>query len=209
MIRLLLVDEQGLVCQGLKAMLSLEVDLQVIGTANNGEKAIEQVTTLKPDLVLMDKHIPMIDGRNATQIICQQFPEVKVVVLSTSDKDIADALRAGAKGYLLKDMPVEELVQAIRQVHRGYTQLAPGILEQLIDTDTVDSVFLGEKCDQLTPREIEVLNLIARCHTNREIAQELYIAEGTVKAHVTNILNRLGLRNRSQLAIYAHHSDQI
>jgi RNA polymerase sigma factor (sigma-70 family) len=216
MIRLLLVDDQSLICQGLKAMLSLETDLEVIGTADNGEMAIEQVGTLEPDVVLMDLRMPVMDGREATRLISQQFPEVKVLVLSTFDDDryIADSIRAGAKGYLLKDMPSEELAQAIRVVHQGYTQMGPGLLEKLMsnsvprpdDVLEPDSVSqeLPKELAQLTPREREVLELVALGLTNRDIAQQLYISEGTVKTHVTHLLTRLNLRNRAQLAIHAY-----
>ncbi len=216
MIRLLLVDDQSLICQGLKAMLSLEADLEVIGTADNGEMAIEQVGTLKPDVVLMDLRMPVMDGREATRLIAQQFPDVKVLVLSTFDDDryIADSIRAGAKGYLLKDMPSEELAQAIRVVHQGYTQMGPGLLEKLMsnsvprpeDVLEPDSVSqeLPKEFAQLTPREREVLELVALGLTNRDIAQQLYISEGTVKTHVTHLLTRLNLRNRAQLAIHAY-----
>ncbi|MBW4514357.1 MAG: response regulator transcription factor [Timaviella obliquedivisa GSE-PSE-MK23-08B] len=209
MIRLLLVDDQNLICQGLKAMLSLEPDLEVVGIANNGAVAIEQVAALQPDVVLMDVRMPIMDGREATRTITQQYHQVKVLVLSTFDDDqyIADAMRAGAKGYLLKDMPSEELAQAIRFVHLGYTQLAPGLMEKLISG--FSSAPIAPKTEsavltQLTPREQQVLQLISAGATNREIAQQLFISEGTVKTHVTHLLNRLNLRNRSQLAIYAH-----
>jgi RNA polymerase sigma factor (sigma-70 family) len=216
MIRLLLVDDQSLICQGLKAMLSLETDLEVIGTADNGEMAIEQVGTLEPDVVLMDLRMPVMDGREATRLISQQFPDVKVLVLSTFDDDryIADSIRAGAKGYLLKDMPSEELAQAIRVVHQGYTQMGPGLLEKLMlnsvprpeDVLEPDSVSqeLPKEFALLTPREREVLELVALGLTNRDIAQQLYISEGTVKTHVTHLLTRLNLRNRAQLAIHAY-----
>jgi DNA-binding NarL/FixJ family response regulator len=212
MIRLLLVDDQSLICQGLKAMLSLEDDLQVVGTANNGETAIELVGEIEPDVVLMDVQMPGMDGREATRILSQKFPNVKILVLSTFDDDryIADAMRAGAKGYLLKDMPSEELAQAIRFVHRGYTQMAPGLMEKLMTnttsqkSDRSTSRSSSPELSQLTPREQEVLQLIGNGATNREIAETLYISEGTVKTHVTHLLNRLNLRNRSQLAIYAH-----
>jgi DNA-binding NarL/FixJ family response regulator len=208
MIRLLLVDDQNLICQGLKAMLSLEPDLEVVGIANNGEVAIEQVAKLQPDVVLMDVRMPIMDGREATRAITQQYPEVKVLVLSTFDDDqyIADAMRAGAKGYLLKDMPSEELAQAIRFVQLGYTQLAPGLMEKLISGMPSASAPKSPEVPlaQLTPREEEVLHLIGSGLTNRDIAQKLYISEGTVKTHVTHLLNRLNLRNRAQLAIYAH-----
>lgn len=208
MIRLLLVDDQNLICQGLKAMLSLEPDLEVVGIANNGAVAIEQVAALQPDVVLMDVRMPIMDGREATRTITQQYPQVKVLVLSTFDDDqyIADAMRAGAKGYLLKDMPSEELAQAIRFVHLGYTQLAPGLMEKLISGFSAAPIAkkTGSVLTQLTPREQEVLQLISAGATNREIAQQLFISEGTVKTHVTHLLNRLNFRNRSQLAIYAH-----
>lgn len=209
MIRILLVDDQSLICQGLKAMLSLEPDLEVVGIANNGKAALEQVAALQPDVVLMDVKMPIMEGREATRLICQSFPDTSVLVLTTFDDDqyIADAMRAGAKGYLLKDMPSEELAQAIRLVHRGYTQLAPGLMEKLMaNTPAQPTASLPNSVDlsQLTPREREVLQLIGKGLTNRDIAEQLYISEGTVKTHVNRLLNRLDLRNRSQLAIYAH-----
>jgi DNA-binding NarL/FixJ family response regulator len=210
MIRLLLVDDQSLIRQGLKAMLELEPDLEVIGMADNGESAIEQVAALNPDVVLMDVRMPVMDGREATRSICQQFRDAKVLVLSTFDDDgyITDSIRAGAKGYLLKDMPSEELAQAIRFVYRGYTQMGPGLMEKLLANTTNAPKYELENTsinlDQLTPREKEVLAAIALGQTNREIAQQLYITEGTVKTHVTHLLTRLNLRNRAQLAIYAH-----
>jgi DNA-binding NarL/FixJ family response regulator len=210
MIRLLLVDDQSLICQGLKAMLTLEPDLQVVGTADNGETAIEQVAVLQPDVVLMDVRMPVMDGREATRIICQQYPDTKVLVLSTFDDDryVAQSIRAGARGYLLKDMPSQELAQAIRFVHSGYTQLGPGLMEKLManvpDPDVVTPKPVQKELTELTPREQDVLRLIGRGLTNREIAQELYIAEGTVKTHVTHLLSRLNFRNRSQMAIYAN-----
>jgi DNA-binding NarL/FixJ family response regulator len=211
-IRLLLVDDQILISQGLKAMLELEPELQVVGIADNGEAAIQQVAVLHPDLVLMDVRMPIMDGREATRLICQQFPAVKVLVLSTFDDDqyVVDSMRAGAKGYLLKDMPSEELVQAIRLAHQGYTQLSPGLMEKLI-TNVAEKFSRPEPkaLSQLSPREREVLQLISSGATNREIAQQLYIAEGTVKTHITHLLSRLNLRNRSQLAIYANSMFEV
>jgi DNA-binding NarL/FixJ family response regulator len=210
MISLLLVDDQSLIRQGLKAMLELEPDLQVVGSAENGETALEQVATLLPDVVLMDMRMPVMDGRAATRKIAQQFPDIKVLVLSTFDDDqyIADAMRAGARGYLLKDMPSEELAQAVRLVHCGYTQLGPGLMEKLMTNVPESKIAKAENppaaLTYLTPREQDVLRLIAIGSINRDIAQQLYISEGTVKTHVTHLLNRLNLRNRAQLAIYAH-----
>ena len=193
-------------------MLNLELDIEVVGLANNGQVAIQQVEALKPDVVLMDIRMPIMDGREATRIICQQFPKTKVLVVSTFDEDeyITQAIKAGAKGYLLKDMPVEELAQAIRLVYRGYSQMGPGLMEKMLDrlNEIPDAEEESPEFAELTPREVEVLNLIGTGCTNREIAQQLYIAEGTVKSHVTHILNRLNLKNRSQIAIYANSIKQ-
>lgn len=207
-IRLLLVDDQVLISHGLKAILEIEPELQVVGIAENGQTAVQQVALLRPDLVLMDVRMPIMDGREATRLITQQFPEVKVLVLSTFDDDqyIRDSIQAGAKGYLLKDMPSEELIQAIHLTHRGYTQLAPGLMQKLITNNakTNSNCPDPEQLSQLTDREQDVLQLISDGATNREIAQQLYIAEGTVKTHITHLLSRLNLRNRAQLAIYAN-----
>lgn len=212
MINLLLVEEHNLICQGLKAMLTLEPDLQVVGTADNGKTAIEQVATLQPDVVIMDVQMPVMDGKEATRIITQQFPNINVLILSTFDdaQCIAQAMRAGAKGYLLKDMPSKDLAMAIRLVHRGYSQIAPGLLEKVIasiaDSDTVNSPAqqIRAELTLMTSRQRDVLNLIGLGSTNREIAKQLYIGEGTVKTYITQLFNRLNLRNRSQLAIYAN-----
>ena len=212
MIRLLLVDDQELVYQGMRVMLNLESDLEVVGVADNGRVAIQQVEALQPDVVLMDIRMPIMDGREATRIICQRFPKTKVLVVSTFDEDdyISHSIKAGAKGYLLKDMPVEELAQSIRLVYRGYSQMGPGVMEKMLEdmvhrqSDTDEQHRLAE----LTPREVEVVKLIATGCTNHEIARELCIVEGTVKGHVTNVLNRLGLSSRLQIAIYANSIKQ-
>lgn len=212
MIRLLLVDDQELVYQGMRAMLNLEPDLEVVGVADNGQVAIQQVEALQPDVVLMDIRMPIMDGREATRIICQRFPNIKVLVVSTFDEDdyIRHSIRAGAKGYLLKDMPVEELAQSIRLVYRGYSLMGSGLMEKMVDgmesskSDKIEQPELAK----LTPREVEVVKLIGTGRTNREIARELCIVEGTVKGHVTHILNRLGFSNRAQIAIYANSIPQ-
>lgn len=210
MIRLLLVDDQSLICQGLQAVLNQEADLQVVGTAENGQVAIELVATLQPDVVLMDIRMPVMTGIEATRLIAEQFPNIKVLVLSTfdDDRDIAQSMRSGAKGYLLKDMPAPELAEAIRLVYRGYSQMAPGLMERLMtrvpDSGDINAQTEPEELTYLPPRERDVLRLIGQGCTNREIATQLHLAEGTVKTYVTHILNRLTLRNRSQLAIYAN-----
>jgi DNA-binding NarL/FixJ family response regulator len=210
MIRLLLVDDQSLICQGLQAVLSQEPDLEVIGSAGNGQVALELVASLQPDVVLMDIRMPVMTGIEATRLVNEQFPDIKVLVLSTfdDDRDIAQSMRAGAKGYLLKDMPAPELAEAIRLVHRGYTQMAPGLMEKLMmkvpDSDEAEAKNPSEELIQVPQREREVLRLIGQGCTNREIATQLHLAEGTVKTYVTHLLNRLTLKNRSQLAIYAN-----
>jgi DNA-binding NarL/FixJ family response regulator len=210
MIRVVLIDDQHLIRQGLKALLELEPDLQVVGEGENGQMAIALVETLQPDVVLMDIRMPVMDGVAATREINQQFPGTKVLVLTTFDDDqyVAEALRCGAMGYLLKDTPSEELAAAIRSIHKGYTQLAPGLVEKIMAKVPMIAPPTPptppSSWDELTPREQDVLRLIAKGASNREIARSLYISEGTVKNHVTNILNRLNLRDRTQAAIYAN-----
>ncbi len=206
MIKILLVDDQNLIRQGLKALLELELDLQIVGEAENGQIAIDQVTALQPQVVLMDIRMPVMDGVTATREICRQFPHVNILVLTTFDDDtyVSAAIESGAKGYLLKDTPSEEIAAAIRAVDRGYTHLAPGMMAKAMSGRVNDPrVALPLELVELTPRELEVLKLIATGDNNREIAQQLYISEGTVKNHVTNLLSRLNLRDRTQAAIYA------
>jgi DNA-binding NarL/FixJ family response regulator len=216
LIRVLLVDDQQLVRQGLKAMLELEPHLQVVGDVENGKVALELVAALQPDVVLMDINMPEMDGQTATKLIVQNFPKVKVLILSTFDDEnyISEAVRSGAKGYLLKNVAWQELVSAIRFVHLGYTQFGPGLFDKLLltslpgvsaqRTTSPSQESTSPGISELTPREQEVLQWLGTGATNREIAGQLYITEGTVKTYVTNLLNRLSLRNRSQLALYAN-----
>ncbi|WP_016952772.1 response regulator transcription factor [Anabaena sp. PCC 7108] len=210
MIKVLLVDDQSLIRQGLRALLELEADLEIVGEAENGETAINLVEKLQPDVVLMDIRMPIIDGVAATREIQKRFPNTKVLVLTTFDDDeyVKAALQNGAMGYLLKDTPSEELAVAIRAVDKGYSQLDPGIVKKLLTQFpsglSKPTPSIPPSLAELTPREKEVLWLIATGASNREIAQKLYISEGTVKNHVTNILNRLNLRDRTQAAILAN-----
>lgn len=205
MIRILLVDDQSLILRGLKALLKPETTLTIVGEAENGKVAIEKVAQLHPDVVLMDVRMPVMDGVAATREICQQFPQTKVLVLTTFDDDeyVARAIQWGAAGYLLKDTPPDDLVQAIHAVDKGYAQLAPGLVQKMIQGQlspmTVPSPPPG--WNELTPREKEILRLIATGASNKEIAQTLFIAEKTVKNHITNILNRLQVRDRTQAAL--------
>jgi DNA-binding NarL/FixJ family response regulator len=210
MIKVLLADDQSLIRQGLRALLELESDLEIVAEAENGEIAINLVAELKPDVVLMDIRMPIMDGVATTKEIKSRFPNTQVLVLTTFDDDqyVKAALNNGAMGYLLKDTPSEELAAAIRAVHKGYSQLGPGIVKKLLTQfppiPTQPKIDIPPGLTELTPREKEVLQLIATGASNREIAQQLYISEGTVKNHVTNILNRLELRDRTQAAIIAN-----
>jgi len=210
MIKVLLVDDQSLIRQGLRALLELEPDLEIVGEAENGEQAINLVAQFQPDVVLLDIRMPIMDGVAATREIQKRFAKTKILVLTTFDDDeyVSAALQNGAMGYLLKDTPSEELAVAIRAVHKGYTQLGPGIVKKLLTQFShavpTQSPPVPSSLAELTPREKEVLQLIATGASNREIAHQLYISEGTVKNHVTNILNRLNLRDRTQAAIWAN-----
>ncbi|MDJ0733323.1 MAG: response regulator transcription factor [Nostocaceae cyanobacterium] len=209
MIKVLIVDDQSLIRQGLLALLELESDLEIVGEADNGENAIKILQELQPDVVLMDIRMPIMDGVATTKEIQKHFPKIKVLILTTFDDEqyVKTALENGAMGYLLKDTPSEELAIAIRAVHKGYTQLGPGIINKLtaqfVNNPNIESP-PPANLTELTPREKEVLKLIATGANNKEIAQQLYISEGTVKNHVTHILNCLDLRDRTQAAIFAN-----
>jgi DNA-binding NarL/FixJ family response regulator len=214
MIHVLLVEDQEIVRRGLRTLLELDPEFQIVAEAGDGQQALDQLAVLQtahrlPDVVLMDIRMPIMDGVMATQHICQHYPNIKILMLTTFDdtKYIAEALRFGAKGYLLKDTPPEELAEAIRSLHKGYTQFGPGILERLIahvPTDVLEDKTLPPGMAELTPREKEVLCLIAKGASNREIAQTLFLSEGTVRNHISHILTRLDLRDRTQAAIVAN-----
>ncbi|MBW4596403.1 MAG: response regulator transcription factor [Brasilonema angustatum HA4187-MV1] len=216
MIQVLLVEDQEVVRRGLKTLLEIKPDLQVVGEASNGQQAIDLVKSLHlrsqpPDIILMDIRMPVMDGVTATQQLCQQFPGIKILVLTTFDdtKYVSQALHFGAKGYLLKDTPLEELAEAVRSIHKGHTQFGPGIIEKIIANTPLtdppaDSQELPPGLAELTPREKQVLQMIAAGSSNREIAQELFLSEGTVRNHISHILTRLNLRDRTQAAILAN-----
>lgn len=214
-IRLLLVDDQSIIRQGLQALLELEPDIRVVGGAENGETALAAIATQQntpdqPDVVLMDIRMPVMDGVAATESIRQRYGDaLAILMLTTFDDDelVSQAIRKGASGYLLKDTPSEELAQAIRTVYRGYSQFGPGILQKAIaqfpDDPASNEPDIPDGFAELTPRELDVLKLIGEGASNREIANALYLSEGTVKNHVTSILGRLNLRDRTQAALFA------
>jgi two-component system, NarL family, response regulator LiaR len=199
-IRLLIADDHAMVRQGLRAFLGLSEDLETVGEAVDGRQAVEQAHRLRPDLVLMDLLMPGVDGISATAAIRRDLPGVEVLALSgyLEDHLIADALHAGAVGYLLKDTDAEELQRAVRAAAAGQVQLSPAVAARL-----VRDVHIPGSAPQLTRREEEVLALLARGRANGQIARELHIAPQTVKTHVSNILTKLNSESRTQAALYA------
>lgn len=211
-ISVLVVDDQRLVREGIASLLDIQDGVQVVGQAVNGQDAVETAVSLTPDVILMDVRMPMMDGITATQQIRHQLPNCQVLMLTTFDDEeyIVKSLQAGAVGYLLKDIPAAELAQAVRLAHTGIYQLAPSIAGKLIgrlDETPPAPPQPKQPTHDLTNRELEVLRLVATGATNREIAKELVVSEGTVKNHVSNILSRLGLRDRIQAAVYAYEHE--
>lgn len=210
MIRLMLVDDQTLIRQGLASLLSLEDDFEIVGHAGHGAEAVSLVESLSPDLILMDIRMPVMDGVAATRTIRDKYPSIKILVLTTFDEDeyIVQAMQAGASGYLLKDAPTEQLASAIRSVHNGFTQLGPTIAPKLFSRLNAQSGGQPKEDAQamFTGRELEILRLLGQGKSNKEIAQSLYITEGTVKNHITKILSLLNVRDRTQAALWAQQN---
>ena len=213
MIRLLLVDDQRLMREGLRTLLEREADMEIVGLAANGAEAVISAQETSVDVILMDIRMPVQDGISATEEILQMDPKVKVLMLTTFDdlKDVAQALSVGAVGYLLKDMPVEVISSAIRTAFEGGAVLPPQIVRSMLGDPLRDVVpapipqrvateFNGE---ELTDREMEVLRCLAEGMSNREIAMRLFVTEGTVKNHVSSLIAKLGLRDRTQAALFA------
>jgi len=208
-IRILLVDDQALFREGLRTLLSIHADLEVVGEAANGEEALRLAGDLHPDVVLMDLRMPVLDGVTATRRLSAARPGCRVIVLTTFDDDeyVFEGLRAGAMGYLLKDTPSEKLVEAIRTVARGESFLQPSVAAKVV----AEFARLSERPqpapadlpEALSERELEILRLVAARASNKEIADRLVIAEGTVKNHITSILGKLAVRDRTQAALKA------
>lgn len=209
-ITILLVDDQALFREGLRTLLSVWDDLQVVGEAGNGREAVERAIALRPDVVLMDLRMPVLDGVAATRRLQETVPDSRVIVLTTFDDDehVFDGLRAGAVGYLLKDVSSEKLVEAIRATARGDSFLQPSVAARVVaEFARMNSTAPRANdalAEPLSERELEILQIVATGASNKEIAAQLYIAEGTVKNHVTSILGKLGVRDRTQAALKAH-----
>jgi len=209
-IRVLLADDQALFREGLDTLLSVHKDIEIIGQASNGHEAVDLALKLRPDVILMDMQMPILNGIGATRRLKQSLPECRVIMLTTfkDDETIFDALRAGAVGYLLKDVGSAQLAESIRVTARGESILDPSVATKVIQefsrvssmVPTINSEVLPEP---LSEREIELLGLIASGLSNKEIADTLFITEGTVKNHITHILGKLGVRDRMQATLKA------
>ncbi len=216
-VRVMVVDDQAMVRAGFAALLDSQADIEVVGQAANGQEAVELATTALPDVVLMDVRMPVLDGIEATKALLapgRPLPLPRIVVLTTFDVDdyVLEALRAGASGFLLKDALPDELVEAVRVVARGDALLAPSVTRRLIERFAgrpAGRTAVGSDLDVLTEREREVLREVAQGRTNSEIAGVLFIAEQTVKSHVSRVLTKLGLRDRAQLVVMAYESGLV
>ena len=210
MIRVGIADDQDLVRAGFETILAASSDLEVVGTAGDGIEAVELAGTARPDVLLLDIRMPRLDGLAALPRILAASPDTRVLMLTTFDLDeyVYEALRGGASGFLLKDVRQDQLVDAVRVVARGDALLNPAVTRRLI-ADLVTGRTVAPLDDPLTGRERETLQLIARGLTNAEIAAELFISEHTVKTHVSNVLMKLGLRDRVQAVIHAYESGAV
>lgn len=213
MIRVLLVDDQTLIRQGIAMLLELEPDLEVVGAVGDGRAAIEAVERLHPEVVLMDIRMPGMDGVTATRELSRRFPEVGVIILTTFDDDeyVFEGLKAGARGYLLKDISSEEMAEAVRAVARGEALIQPSIARKVVaefsrlavGASPAPERMAPKSPNALTERELDVLKALARGMSNKEIAAALVITEGTVKTHISNILAKLDVRDRTQAVLKA------
>lgn len=203
-VRILIVDDHAVVRQGLITFLELQDEIEVVGEASNGKEALEKVKELKPDVVLMDLVMPVMDGLTAIKQIKQSFPETEVIALTSfaDDEKVFTAIRSGATGYLLKDVQPNDLVKAVLAAERGEVQLHPEVAKRLMN-EVVAPAKEADSLDELTEREREVLGLLGHGMSNKEIAYKISVSEKTVKAHVSSILNKLNLPGRTHAALYA------
>ena len=213
MTRIVVCDDQGMVRAGFKSLLEAEADLEVVGEASNGQEAIDIVTLLLPDVTLMDIRMPVLDGLAATRQLVEAGVPTSVLVLTTFDLDeyVFEALRAGASGFLLKDVSPDDLVPGVRAVARGDTLLAPTLTRRLLDRFVATSAPRQgpDPWQPMTEREREVARLVARGLPNSEIAQTLFISEATVKTYVSRLLSKLALRDRVQIAVLAYETGLV
>jgi DNA-binding NarL/FixJ family response regulator len=215
-VRVLLVDDQALIRAGFRMILEAEADIEVVGECADGAQAVDSARRLRPHVVLMDIRMPEMDGIEATRRIVREDGDepARVLMLTTFDLDeyVYDALRAGASGFLLKDVPADQLVEGIRVVARGDSLLAPSVTRRLIQEFSRAAGARRERApalDELTPRELEVFKLMARGMSNAEIAAELVVSETTVKTHVARVLMKLGVRDRVQAVVLAYESGLV
>jgi DNA-binding NarL/FixJ family response regulator len=213
-ITVFIADDQAMVRQGFGALLAAQPDISVLGDAPDGKTAVAEVTRLRPDVVLMDVRMPVMNGLQAAETVLRTLPTTRVLMLTTFDIDdyVYEALRVGASGFMLKDAPAEELVRAVRIVHEGQALLAPSVTRRLIAEVTRTRRprrTPSSELKTLTPREHEVLELVATGRSNLEIAEALFVGEQTVKTHVSNVLGKLGLRDRSQAVVFAYENGVV
>jgi DNA-binding NarL/FixJ family response regulator len=203
-VRVLIVDDHAVVRQGLITFLELQDEIEVVGEASNGKEALAKVKELKPDVVLMDLVMPVMDGLTAIKEVKQLRPETEVIALTSfaDDEKVFTALRSGATGYLLKDVQPTDLVKAVLAAERGEVQLHPEVAKRLMH-EVITPAKTSDDLEELTDREREVLGLLGRGMSNKEIAREISVSEKTVKAHVSSILNKLNLPGRTHAALYA------
>jgi DNA-binding NarL/FixJ family response regulator len=210
-IRILLVDDQTLILDGLRTILDLEPDMTVVGVASDGESAVQKAIALRPDVILMDLKMPGMDGVECTRRVKAALPEVKIVILTIFDDDdyVFGGVTAGAQGYVMKDVSADELIQVVRAVAAGGAIISPKVAAKILrefgrlSSGQGDAPARRPPRPPLTEREWEILRHLARGATNKEIAAALFIAEGTVKNHVSNIFDKLQLRDRTKVAVYA------
>ena len=207
-IRILLAEDQTLMRQGLKTILELENGFEVAGEAEDGKAAVKLALQLRPDIILMDVQMPQLNGVEATAAICRSWPEARVIILTTFDRDdyVFQGVRAGAVGYLLKDLPAPKLVETIRRVHAGEVFIQPEIASRTLRAALHSP---GDLIEPLSEREREVLVMLAQGIPNKEIADKLHLAEGTIKNHVSNILGKLQAQNRTEAADIARRRGLI
>jgi DNA-binding NarL/FixJ family response regulator len=206
MIKILICDDQDMIREGLSLILSSNPELSVVGTAEDGARALEMIEQRQPDLVLMDLKMPVMDGVQATESIKRRFPAVKVLVLTTHSDDewLFDAIRSGTNGYLLKDAPSEELFKAIRATMAGDTPVDPKMTRKLFDYVAYQTHLPNAQAvNALNPRELEILRLIAHGLTNSAIAETVHLSEGTVRNYISNLFTKLDVTDRTQAALFA------